>query len=233
VFKNLGISLGGVVAPPRCMGCLREETWLCARCRRDIAKLPLSCVVCGKDKSRGVTCFDCRDETLLKGLVSVGPYSSTALRRGIHWLKFKGVKGSAESLAKLLIPRLKVIATLSKLQRDAALVPVPLHKRRLRQRGFNQSSEIAQVIEQYTGIPVMNVLMRHKSTWTQTKLPPELREENMNNAFTLREVSGLKDKRLLIIVDDVTTTGSTLSAAAKPLKGTGIKEVWGLTVARG
>lgn len=196
-------------------------------------KLPLSCVVCGKDNARGITCFDCRKKTLLKGLLSVGLYSSTALRRGVHWLKFKGVKELADPLAKLVISRLNIIATLTQLQKKAVLIPLPLHKRRLRQRGFNQSLEIARVIERYVGIPIADVLVRHKSTWTQTKLPPELRERNVSDAFVLREVNELRNKRLFIIVDDVATTGSTLSAAARPLKEAGAKEIWGVTIAKG
>ena len=196
-------------------------------------KLPLSCVVCGKDNARGITCFDCRDKTLLKGLVSAGPYGSASLRRGVHWLKFKGVKGLADPLARLVMPRLNIIAPLTQLQKEAVLIPVPLHKRRLRQRGFNQSLEIARVIERYTGIFVMDVLARQKSTWTQTKLPAELRERNMRDAFTLKENAELEDRRLFLIVDDVATTGSTLFAAAKPLKDIGAKAIWGVAVARG
>jgi len=195
--------------------------------------LPLSCIVCGKDNARGVTCIDCRKRTLLRGLVAVGPYGSTSLKRGVHWFKFKGVKGLADPLAKLLIPRLNIIGPLASLQKEAVLIPVPLHKRRLRQRGFNQSLEIARVLERYTGIPVMDILIRRKATWTQTKLPSELREGNVSDAFSLEEISGLENRRLQIIVDDVATTGSTLSAAAKPLKEVGAEEVWGVTIARG
>ena len=215
------------------MSCLQEETWLCVKCRRNIIKFPLSCVACGKDSARGITCFDCREKTFLRGLVSVGPYSLTSLRRGIHWLKFKEVKGLAEPLAKLIIPRLTAIAPLAQLQKNAVLIPVPLHKRRMRQRGFNQSLEIAQIIEKYTGILVMDILVRHRFTRTQTKLPPELREGNMNDAFALKEINKLNNRRFFIIIDDVTTTGSTLSAAAKPLKEVGVKEIWGAVVARG
>jgi ComF family protein len=196
-------------------------------------KFPLSCVVCGKDNARGITCFDCRRETSLRGLLSIGSYSYTPLRRGIHWLKFKGVKDLSYPLAKLLIPHLKLIAPLVQLQKEAVLIPVPLHRRRLRQRGFNQSLEIAQVLGQYTGIPVMDVLVRQKPTWTQTKLPSKLREENVNNAFVLKEINKLKNMNLFIIVDDVATTSSTLSAAAKPLRDIYGKKIWGAVIARG
>lgn len=231
--EKLAALVTGVIAPARCMGCLKENTWLCVKCRRNIMKSSLSCVVCGKEGTRGITCFDCREKTVLKGLVSVGPYGLASLRRGIHWLKFKGVSTVAEPLAKLLIPRLTSIAPLTQLQKEAALIPVPLHKRRMRQRGFNQSLKIAQAIGRYTNIPVMDVLVRQKSTWTQTKLPPELREGNMSDAFVLKEINEFKNRSVLIIVDDVTTTGATLSAAASPLKKLGVKEIWGAVIAQG
>lgn len=170
----------------------------------------------------------------LDGVISAGPYSLPALKRGIGWLKFKSVKPLARPLGLLMIRGLTAVAPLVQLQDQAALVPIPLHRRRLRQRGFNQSQELAKVLEEYTGIPILDVLVRSKATWTQTKLPPEMRQENTKGAFALN-TEKLPDKKFWLLIDDVTTTGSTLSAAAEALRQAQGKElqVWGVTVARG
>lgn len=219
------------------MWCLREGTWLCGKCQRKMKPTPLSCVVCKKERARGMTCAGCRKQTPLLGLISAGSYGSRGLRRGVHWLKFKGVRPAAEPLAKLLLPRLTVIAPLTHLKKGAALLPVPLHRRRLRQRGFNQSRELAKVLSLYTGIPVIDGLVRNKATWTQTKLPANLRQQNVADSFALKDACPqLNNKQFLLLVDDVATTGATLSAAARslvPLDLARNKEIWGLTIMRG
>ena len=204
------------MAPARCMGCLRENTWLCGECEQGLPN----------------TALVQRNVKALEGIISAGSYSLPALKRGIGWLKFKGVKSVAKPLGLLMIRGLVTVSPLAQLRDQAALVPIPLHRRRWRQRGFNQSEEIANVLEKYVGIPVIDVLVRQRATWTQTRLPPELRQENTSDAFALK-ISSLPDKRYWLLIDDVTTTGATLAAAAEPLKAAGAKEVWGVTVARG
>lgn len=216
VFKEVAIGLKDVIAPRRCMGCLRESSWLCKKCEQ---ALPNTALVQ-------------RNVKKLTGIISAAPYGLPTLKRGIGWLKFKGVRPLAKPLSLLMIRGLAVIAPLADLQKQAALVPIPLYKRRLRKRGFNQSEELASVLSEYTGIPVFNVLVRTKSTWTQTRLPPEMRQENTKGAFALN-TEKLPQKKFWILVDDVTTTGSTLSAAAEALRQVQGKQVWGVTVARG
>jgi ComF family protein len=166
------------------------------------------------------------------GLISVGPYTSALLQRGISWLKFKGITATAKPLAELLLPRLLVIAPLEQLQEQAVLVPIPLHKRRQRERGFNQSAEIAFHLSNLTGIATASLLDRPKATWTQSHLPKELRQQNVTGIFTYVETAD-PTKPLAIIIDDVTTSGSTLTAAALVLKQANFPLIWGATIARG
>ena len=229
--KIIGSNLIDVIAPPRCMGCLRVGDWLCDEWFRELKQTPLVCVACRKQQPRGKTCRECRRLMSITGVISVGKYESPLLRRGIHWLKFKGVKGVAKPLASLMISRLAVIAPLKQLQYDAALVPMPLYKRRLSERGFNQSLELCDIIGEALNIPVYDIVERSKKTWTQAKLPDSLRNNNVKDAFKIKTRMSVKPK--LIIVDDVTTSGSTLEAVAKLLWAQGVREVWGLTVARG
>ena len=221
-----------VVAPPRCLGCLTEATWLCRRCQDRIDTYPLSCVSCSKPHPRGLTCENCRAATPLHGVISVGSYRNVLLQRGIGWLKYKGVQDVAPILSALLLPRLLAIAPWEELQRLAVLVPIPLHRRKQRERGFNQSQAIAAAINQATNIPVAPLLVRDRSTWTQSKLPSELRHDNVSTAFSLA-ASPTPERTMAIIIDDVTTTGSTLSAAAGVLHRANIPILWGATIARG
>src|SRR5687768_15661998 len=86
--------LADIIAPARCMGCLREGTWLCATCRSRVGSYPLSCIVCSKAHPRGITCDSCRNQTHVTGVVSVGGYKNLLLQRGVGWLKYKGVKAT-------------------------------------------------------------------------------------------------------------------------------------------
>ncbi|MEX2054741.1 MAG: hypothetical protein WD972_01030 [Candidatus Andersenbacteria bacterium] len=189
-------------------------------------------MACNHTHARGLTCSKCRDATPLMGLICVGSYTSPLLQRGINWLKFKGITATAKPLAELLLPRLSVIAPLEQLQEQAVLVPIPLHQRRLRERGFNQSAELAHHLSNLTGIETASLLNRPKATWTQSHLPKELRSQNVAGIFAYSGAAR-PSKPLAIILDDVTTSGSTLTAAAYVLKKAGFPLLWGATIARG
>ncbi len=112
------------------------------------------------------------------------------------------------------------------------LVPVPLHRQRLRERGYNQSSLLAQGIGKLTSLPVVDdclIRQRHALPQARTQTVEE-RRSNVADAFTCRD-HGLKDKQVLLI-DDVATSGATLDACAVALKAAGATSVWGLTLAR-
>lgn len=112
------------------------------------------------------------------------------------------------------------------------IVPVPLHKTRFRERGFNQSSLLAEIVAQKLAIPVAaNVLTRIRNTRQQAQLNAAEREENVQGAFALRNEEVLKD-RTVILVDDVFTTGATLRLCAQCLKNGDPQKILALTAAR-
>ncbi len=113
-----------------------------------------------------------------------------------------------------------------------ALVPVPLHPRRLREREFNQSELLAAGLSRLSGIPVLNALRRLRYTTTQTKLDRKHRRQNLRDAFILSKNTRVTNGNLLL-VDDVLTTGSTLDACAAALLEGGALSVRALTAARG
>ena len=113
------------------------------------------------------------------------------------------------------------------------LVPVPLHRTKQREREFNQAERLALRLSKSTGIPMnQQWLRRVLPTRTQTQLSREERMANVQNAFALKSNAGLKDQRL-VLIDDVLTTGATTSACATTLMRGGAADVCVWTVARG
>ena len=230
--------LADAFAPARCMQCAFEGTWYCASCRNNAPIALQSCIGCKTDRPRGTTCLSCREDIPLAGVISAGAYSNHALQRGIGWLKFKGVREIAEPLSGLLISKLPLIAPLDELSKRAVLVPIPLHKRKFQHRGFNQSEDIARVISTICNIEVAPMLVRTKATHSQAKLPHDQRPHNVHAAFSLacsqEEYETLiVEKPIIILVDDVTTTGATLIAAARALPPIPERKIFGAVAARG
>jgi len=149
------------------------------------------------------------------------PYDG-ALRAIVHALKYEGRRSLARPLGRLMRER-----GADMLAGAAWVVPVPLHASRRRHRGFNQAAEIAG----HLTIPVVLALTRTRATASQTDLPAEARHANVKNAFALRRRVDVRGQ-LVVLVDDVSTTGATLDACARVLLEAGAREVRALTAAR-
>jgi ComF family protein len=108
------------------------------------------------------------------------------------------------------------------------VIPVPLHRSRRRHRGFNQAADLAR----HLGVPVSLALRRVRATATQTSLPAGQRHRNMRDAFAVTRHAAPLTGAVVVVIDDVSTTGATLEACARVLKDAGVKEVRALTAAR-
>jgi ComF family protein len=162
-----------------------------------------------------------RSGTLISRGRAIGEYGG-ALRGIVHALKYD----ARRSVAKPLANRLQIHCA-DVLRGANCTVPVPLHRSRKRARGFNQAAEIAK----HLPIPAQQALKRVRATPSQTDLPAAQRHANVRGAFRLRRrarVQGL----VVVLVDDVSTTGATLEACARVLLDAGAREVRALTVAR-
>ena len=148
------------------------------------------------------------------------------LRNAIHRLKYDNDLGVGEILGK------KCADHLSRLQwKIDKIIPVPLGKKRRKERGYNQAAMIAYPMSLMLGIQYgQNQLIRSKETVTQVEYNAEQRKQNVHEAFSA-PASNLTGKNILVI-DDVITTGSTLDDCARALKKAGVKNVYGLSVAR-
>lgn len=158
---------------------------------------------------------------------SAGLYEGS-LRGIVHAFKYEGRRGLAAPLARMMRT-----AGASVLDEADFTVPVPLHLWRRFRRGFNQSDDLARRLD----VPVLHALMRVRPTPPQTGLTAAGRRRNVRDAFTLsrflpRRARQRLEGRIVVLVDDVRTTGATLDACAAVLKAAGVREVRALTVAR-
>jgi ComF family protein len=224
-----------VVFPSDCPACGRLLAHpgrgpLCEPCWAGLPRHRSVVCGCGLPLPPGLgTCGRCRRgrQPFASG-ASLGPYEGT-LRVVLHQLKYAGRRRAAARLAEAL---LEAPAVRALVETSDVLVPVPLHPRRLRERGFNQSALLAVEVGRRTGRPVCpDALVRRVDTVPQTGLTAAARRRNVKDAFAVRRRASVAGKTV-ILVDDVVTTGATVLACARRLAEAGTGEVRLLTVAR-
>lgn len=228
--------------PIECLGCGKEGKWMCKAC---LNKLPFNsfqlCPVCKKTDRYGRVCPGCAAETSLDGVMSPMSYENILIAKAIKTFKYKFIIGIKHHLADIAISYIENMilnskndmpGMLAKLN-DHIVIPVPLHRKRKRWRGFNQSEEIAELFAAYFNIKLdSSSLIRTKNRPPQADLKGAERRKNLKDCFEVKNPGSIKDKAI-ILIDDVFTTGSTLNECAKALKAAGAGEVWGLIIARG
>jgi ComF family protein len=225
-----------LVFPPRCVGCGRVDHTICPECRETIAWLvPPFCARCSRPVAadaapldgREVLCEVCRIEPLRLDSIRAVAEHSGVMRTAVHALKYGGQTSLARPLAELM----GKVAREEGLSGVDAIVPVPLHPRRLRERGYNQATLMARELARTLSLPILeDVLVRSRATKTQTQLSAAERRVNVVDAFTAEPA--LLAGRNLLLVDDVCTTGSTLQACADALRRGGAEHVHALTLTR-
>ncbi len=202
---------------------------------------PQKCIGCGKKNK--ILCQECLEKidhpTLLKNdnIFSASDYNDETVKKAVWMLKYRGIKQIAEPLAELIRKR---VGYKIKIQ-DMLVIPIPLSKARMRERGFNQSELIARhlfvkvkPLWNAQGLTLCeNVLYKIKETPSQVSI--KNRGERLNNlkdCFGIKNPELIKDKNI-ILIDDVSTTGATLREARKVLRNAGAKKIIALVVARG
>lgn len=232
--------IGSLIFPPNCavcgVGIPNTRHSICPRCASKVVLTGRDyCSGCGaiKPATTGVTntCLTCERpgiEFNLQGVSAAGDYDGV-LRQCVLRLKFSGERGLAEPLARWMA---EVLSHRS--YKAHLIVPVPLSESRLWERGYNQAEEIALALGDVLDLPVYpDALRRAKHTIAQTTLSTATeRKQNMKGAFRPGEEAGAIRNRRVLLVDDVSTTGATLSAAAVAIRKLGAKSVMGVLAAR-
>lgn len=193
---------------------------------------PPRCEVC-KTGSQEALCTDCfKQIKFMKpflGIYSVSIYDGV-LRTAIHRYKFKGRKRLSEALGILMVHYISHNPSLEMKEIDT-IIPVPLHQKRHRERGFNQVEMLAQIISRYHDVPVINALERTRDTKANFDLPREERFKNIREAFKVTHLGPVYNKRVLLL-DDIFTTGATIMECSRVLKNAGAKRIEVLTLSR-
>ncbi len=206
-----------LIFPEKCFGCGKSKFLLCPKCARKLLSSPHK-----KD-----------------GILSATSYKSKIIKKAIWTLKYKKSKRVAKPLAELIHTRLSPMIEAGL---PSLIIPIPLSKTRLRQRGFNQAKLIAQCLSDMPAqagklgpnfCVLDNVLYKNEDTISQVEIKNRAeRLRNLKGAFSVKNSKLIKNRKIFII-DDVSTTGATINEARRALKKAGAKEIIGLVVARG
>ena len=216
--------LAELLFPRRCLGCARRGTLLCLACREELPYLRQVCPRCALPRGTSRECRGCRRlSPALSSLRAVCAYEGAA-RAAVHSLKFRGGRNVAPLVGELLREH---IAT-QPLVADV-VVPVPISSQRRRERGYNQAELLGvEILPIVRGVLRTDILDRHNRP-AQQRLNAADRATNLTGAMTAR---GRVDGQRVLLVDDVATTGATLSACADVLSGAGARDVRALVFAR-
>ncbi|HEX3095510.1 MAG TPA: phosphoribosyltransferase family protein [Patescibacteria group bacterium] len=226
--------LADVFYPKYCFGCQKPGGYLCKFCITQIPGTALCfCVVCNKPSPNGFTHVTCATPLTPDRLLSAFVYQNKIVADMIITGKYYFVPEVFAVLGALAVDQLFFSQSYEELAKlsDFVICAVPLHSRRLRWRGFNQSEVAGKIIAQGLKLPFFPILKRIKNTQTQKDLNAEGRKTNLQNAFTTNPKFTVIPKKVLLI-DDVSTTGQTFLEAARALKQAGVKTVWCISIAK-
>lgn len=225
-----------LIFPKRCASCKAFGSYLCPDC---FARLSFTtadiCLVCNRHSIDSLTHPICRTRYAIDGSFTSLVYTGV-MKRLIYTFKYK----------PYLIDLQQVLTDLfyegliqkerfhGLLDANPMLIPIPLYASKLRSRGYNQAEILSRGLGKRFGLPTKNLLQRVKNTPSQLKLSREDRIRNIKDAFRLaKDKKQLVQNKTVLLVDDVLTSGATLSEAARALKRGGAEAVYGLALAHG
>jgi competence protein ComFC len=244
-WRGIGARLLDLLYPPRCGLCetvLSGGRSLCSACANDLPRLrePF-CESCGEvfpgRIDRSFSCPNCSDLQFAFDFARPAMMRDERALALIHRLKYRKEIHLAADLGRLAADAFTEDARLAPaIAGSWSLVPVPLHRSRLRKRHFNQAEEISRGLARAVGLPVVHALRRTRNTATQTLLSRKQRMDNLRGAFQITRAGKRLQSRCpagVVLVDDVLTTGSTVHECARVLRQNGFQSVFVVTVMRG
>lgn len=217
--------------PPQCAGCGAPGHEFCDRCAQKVEPVGEAiCAHCGRPQPHAVAlCADCVGRQASLVFSRAAALHTAPLREAIHALKYQDRPQLARPLGRYLVAVFQQEPWPSRVARIDAVVPAPLHPERLQERGYNQSELLARVLCEAAGLELQPQWIRRvRATRQQVGLNAAERLQNVSGAF---EASSAVHARTLLVIDDVYTTGATLSACADAALAAGAREVYALTLA--
>lgn len=224
--------------PPLCVACgqhlAHAHDIMCAAC---LARVPrYEALLCSECGARTLSTIPPCHPEVPYTLVAVTSYASPEARALVKALKYEGIRGAADTLALITAAATHdIFAQECSVKNGWCVVPIPLHAKRERERGFNQSMLFAESLSHhrpFAGLPIVNALRRVRHTDTQTEKPDyKARAMNVSGCFEATHHAIVRGKNVLLM-DDVTTSGATLNEAARTLKHAGAKRIIALVFAK-
>jgi len=206
--QNILELVKNLLFPKFCAGCEQEGSWLCEDCFPEINTPKTEKTVASLD-----------------GITALFDYGENTISKLIKMFKYNYLLEIADIFEKIVTN-----TKFNNTWQDFAVIPVPLHARRERERGFNQAEILGRLFAEKFSLSINKNLRRVIYTAQQVKLSGEERRKNLKDAFGWSDGKVAPEKVLL--VDDVFTTGATMQECAKVLKNNGVKVVWGIVLAR-
>ncbi len=206
---------------------------ICNNCVTRIEIASPCCPQCLRKNADHRFCVKCSKKFNLKGVIFAAFLHNAIIKKLIIEFKYNGLYDLSQMFAYLIATKIK------KMDLDLTntlLSPVPLDKQKLNLRGFNQNELIALNLEKLLNIKTFNILIKHKSNLPQVYIKnTKLRRENIKNVFSINKkiVTNNSKQKTILLLDDVSTTHSTLNECAKVLKQYGFSSIWGITIAKG
>lgn len=223
-----------ILFPKFCVGCGFLGCYICLECEKELSRFSnAKCLYCTKSSPFGLTHHSCKKKDGVDGFLSLYHYNDF-LKKVIKNIKYRLATEVWRSLQAAIKPEiLYPLLFYKRLQKEFFIQPIPLHKQKLRERGFNQAQLMANFLNRFLHYSVVKLLVRKKATLAQAEINRRgERYRNMKGAFCKAEGVAIEGKSL-ILVDDVVTTGMTMREAARTLKQNGAREVFALSLAKG
>jgi ComF family protein len=233
---------GAIIYPKICLHCNdagHNGIDLCERCFLNLPWVKYSCKRCALPlpNDDANICGACTNRDLYFDYASAPFQFDGFIRDAIYQFKFNNKLNHGKLLAQLLLQHIEGM----QLEPPELIIPVPLHKKRMRQRGYNQALEIARIVnkelaeeyaKEYKCELDYDVVYRNRDTSVQMDLPAKQRHKNVKGAFSVKENLNILKNKHVCILDDVMTTGNTVNEVAKCLRKAGAKRIGVWCIAR-
>ncbi|MDP2631729.1 MAG: phosphoribosyltransferase family protein [Candidatus Uhrbacteria bacterium] len=231
IIYNLALD---AVFPRFCVNCGSEGSLLCHVCAVDWSPMPpkFVCIYCGNDSILGRTC--CIESIdIPDGHIATFHYADSIVKGLIRAWKFHYDQSAWRHLQAQIATRLVGVCDLVSTFEIDAVVPIPLHNRRLCERGFDQALEVASLIGRDAEIPVSQLLIRGRATKSQADKRTDAERYDAMKESPFIVNTNLEIPESVLLIDDVWTTGATARAAVRALREAGVERVWVYTIAKG
>lgn len=229
-----GMTLKDILFPKFCLGCGAVGSYICYSCSKKIEPFERRvCLFCDKASLNGLTHDRCLQRLNVDGIVSIFKYNPM-MWKIVKNIKYRLAREIFEELVKNIKPQyMEMIIKMKRIFSKALIQPIPLTRKRINARGFNQAVLVSEFLSSVLGLETADYLIRKKDGTPQAELVSRLeRYQNIRGVFSLRPGSRIEDKNI-ILVDDVITSGATINEAARVLKKAGAGKVYAISLARG